>query len=163
MSAILKKHWFTTALVDIVNGNSERRFSNANVMNVFLVCLLGYIYCPERYKNGPNIVKKIPFSKIETDLFKMISSDFDEQVVLKHLVVMFGIVRLTREDEQRDKLLRFAFRYVEKVLVYLKTGDGLMVLRFILNLLRECSMVASVYLEKKLCGVFNCSVEEVCQ
>lgn len=158
MSAILKKHWFTTALVDIVNGNSERRFSNANVMNVFLVCLLGYIYCPERYKNGPNIVKKIPFSKIETDLFKMISSDFDEQVVLKHLVVMFGIVRLTREDEQRDKLLRFAFRYVEKVLVYLKTGDGLMVLRFILNLLRENAPWLQVFTSRRNCVVYLTAV-----
>ena len=71
LTKLLQKHWFTTALVDIVKSTPERRFSNTDNECV-LVCLIGYIYCPEKYKSGPNIVKKILFSKIETDFFKML-------------------------------------------------------------------------------------------
>lgn len=44
----------------------------------------------EKYKSGPNIVKKILFSKIETDFFKMLDKNFEEEVVLQQLVVAFS-------------------------------------------------------------------------
>lgn len=158
MTTILNKNWFTTALVDIISGNRERRFSKSAEMNVYLICLVGYIYCPERYKNGPNIVKKIPFSKVETELFKLLNTEFDDQVVLNHLVVIFAFVKLTKGDDQLEKVLKFAFRYVERVLGCLKTVDGLVVLRFMLNLFWENSNWLDVFVSRRNCVMYLSTV-----
>lgn len=154
LTKLLQKHWFTTALVDIVKSTPERRFSNTRIMNVYLVCLIGYIYCPEKYKSGPNIVKKILFSKIETDFFKMLDKNFEEEVVLQQLVVAFSFLKL----DGQEKLVKFTFRFVERVLGCLKTQESLVILRFLLNVLRENQEFLKVFQSRKKCVVYLCAV-----
>ncbi|KAL6451620.1 EBS1 Protein EBS1 [Candida maltosa Xu316] len=159
LTKILSKHWFTTALVDIVNASPERRFTKEQELNVYLICLIGYIYCPERYKNGPNIVKKIPFSKIETELFKSLASNYEQDMVLKQLTVLFSFVKLTSGDEY-EKLARFAFRYVERVLDYMRKNNpsSLVVLRFILNVLRENKELLDIFHSRRNCVMYLTAV-----
>ncbi|CAX41885.1 conserved hypothetical protein [Candida dubliniensis CD36] len=154
MTKILQKHWFTTALVDIVRASPERHFSATTIMNVYLVCLIGYVYCPERYKSGPNIVKKIAFSKVETDFFKMLEKNFDGEVVLRQLVVAFSFLKLDRQE----KLVKFTFRFVERVLDCLRRKESLVVLRFLLNVLRENPEFLGVFQARRNCMVYLCGV-----
>ncbi|KAG7660892.1 EBS1 [[Candida] subhashii] len=167
LNTILNKHWFLTALVDCVNSNPERKFNIQDNLNIYLICLIGYFYLPKQYKNGPNLVKKLTFSKIETDFFKLLKSKFLDLIkndqneinfILKQLVILFSFCKLQQQQQQQkhgdneadndellNKMIKFTFRFIEQILDCfkaakfheLKITNICICLRFILNWLRE--------------------------
>ncbi|EGW31171.1 uncharacterized protein SPAPADRAFT_52339 [Spathaspora passalidarum NRRL Y-27907] len=185
LNNVLKKHWFITALVDVVNNNKERQFKIDDSLNIYLVCLMGYFYYPQQYKNGPNLVKKLSFSKIESEFFKSLSSNFssliqvgvrEENFILTQLTVLFSFTELCKQKSDdvdvHDKVVRFTFRYIEKIFDCLKQLDFekikltniCIILRFILNWLKENKSMYLTFESRKqsvlgICNILNRFIE----
>ncbi|RLV93493.1 Protein EBS1 [Spathaspora sp. JA1] len=180
LNNVLKKHWFTTALVDIVNKNTERQFKIEDSLNIYLICLMGYFYYPQQYKNGPNLVKKLSFSKIESEFFKCFSNNFsnlietdkENCILTTQLTVLFSFVELCNSNEDPEvpnKIIRFTFRYIERIFDCLKEFDQFdgnksaniyIILRFILNWLKENKSMYLTFESRKqsmlgLCNILN--------
>ncbi|KAK6462029.1 Est1 DNA/RNA binding domain-containing protein [Scheffersomyces coipomensis] len=166
LNSVIKKKWFLTNLCDInfEDLSTIRRNKNSltieDDLNNTLVCLIGYFYYPDVYKKGPNLVKDLKFSKIETQFFHWLNMLFHNLIIsrdtdgyyffIKQLIIVFGFNKLTSE-ENSENIQRFALRYIERLLdIIVKqeineiTRNPILIcVRFILTWLKENKNVST--------------------
>ncbi|CAI5759677.1 unnamed protein product [Candida verbasci] len=132
LSALMKKHYFTTMLVDL------DKFTESDKLNICLVNLIGYFYHPERYKCGKCIVKDITFKDIESKLIKNLHK-LDDETMLKQLTILFGFSKLI----ENSKYKIFLLKYIERI-----DFKKLKSIRFLLNVFNENIDDKKVFIQK---------------
>ncbi|ODV81325.1 uncharacterized protein CANTADRAFT_43725, partial [Suhomyces tanzawaensis NRRL Y-17324] len=159
LNRILSKDTFTNELLQLFHDKNDApkmksNFNTADDLNTMLICLAGYYYLPGTYRNGPNIVKKLTYSKVEGQFFNTLLDSFEQLYQIDDDASgSFFIKQITTSTKFHNFIFRY-IEYISKGLASLNLNQNslthsLMISRLILTWLSENNVVLRGFQARK--------------